>query len=1074
MKILAIRGQNLASLPGFDLELASGALEGAGLFAIVGPTGSGKSTILDAMCLALYQKAPRLDDAPSDTRMAVAGFGQLAQDDIRQLLRRGTSTGSAEVDFKAVDGESYRVRWAFRAPKRKGASVQEEMSLVRLSDGAVLRTSADRKDVFRAHVDSLVGMTWPQFTRTILLAQGRFAEFLRAGENERSALLERLTGTGIFTKISMEIYRRTRLECDELDFLRHAREGLAILPPEQREAIEAECSTLHLALSHAHARAKDASDLLETCRRLEALGKDDVRIRQELDSGRTILATEESNLEEKRDQLAMARQRDLLLAPEIDRARTLDHELEAAREALDESRRRLDSVHADREDLAQRVAAIANQRHAMSARIAVVDGWLAQTSRLAPIAQEWSTVDRLLNQLEAENEKLRRSDQELDRARLELVRSAEELSQAETELAILQNALTAEKAPVLQARIASSESESASLERLRERTRLGDELAELRVVLESSEGMLAQIHQRLPALETAERTAHAMLEVARIASSKDVHTLRSILRDGDPCPVCGSMDHPWRDEESSTGPILSAQEEFHQRAREDLESARHEIIRLETSIQSSRSRIDRLVVQEGFLGGSEDMQRAELEAAVKANPQLSKLDWIVRRLEETLERRRSDQAALERLHQYAHASSRVALKSQTRQHKRKETDALEIRRSEETDHLEGIASDLDAYFGGRAWREYHANDPDYRRKLSDKVTEYVRLRDERSTLARELEVLDGSERTLSEEQPRLEKTRAAALDELERAQTLWQERADERTRILSGRPWREVQAESLERLATLSREAESAESACVGIREGLARSMGALERIATDLDEIRQTSSGLAKRLGIALDGEFDPAKLASETLSAWRTQESRRAQLQALIAQDDRALAQGRELEDKIRSREQIAGRWSVLAREVGSADGKAFRRIAQQLTLENLLERANLELEGLSPRYRLRAVPDSLHFGVEDRESFEEIRPVHTLSGGETFLVSLALALALSSIASGNQAVETLFIDEGFGTLDGAVLTEVVQALERLHATGRQIGIVTHVEELKDQVAARVEVRRTGPGRSAVFVTS
>lgn len=1073
MKILAIRGQNLASLPAFELELATGTLAGAGLFAIVGPTGAGKSTILDTMCLALFQKAPRLDDAPSDTRMAVAGFGQLAQDDIRQLLRRGTTTGFAEVDFKAVDGEAYRVRWGFRAPKRKGAAVQEEASLVRISDGTVLRTSSDRKDAFRAHVDSLVGMTWPQFTRTILLAQGRFAEFLRAGENDRSALLERLTGTAIFTKISMEIFRRMRTECDALDFQRHSRESLAILSSEKREEVVAELSALAHSLPQASTRAKGASDLLELLRRQESLEKDDDGIRRELESCRETIGAQTAELDEKRDLLEMARQRDALLTVDLDRARELDHDLETAASALEESKRRLATVHADREDLAKRLESIRTEHAQMLEKIGILHAWLLQSARLSPIAAQWSTVDRLLAMMAEELEKLRRSDQELDRARLELVRAAEELAAAETELTSLRKGLPQEEAPALQEMIATSESETTSLELLRERTRLHDELVELRTGLVRTENALTEIQSEIPALEVAERTAHAMLEVARIASSNDVHTLRSILKDGDPCPVCGSMDHPWRDGESTSGPVLSAQEEFHQHARVLLEEAQHERIRLETSIQSSRNRLDRLQLQEKRLPPREEARWEAMEEAIAADPGLQRMDWIAQRLEDALQCRRGAQGALERLHRYEQARSRVALKSQTRQHKRKETDALESRKSEEEDCLESVATDLDAYFGGRAWRDYHASDPEYRQKLSTKVTEFLRIHDEHSALVRELEVRAERERTLSEDLPRLERSRHLALDELEKAQGQWQEKQEERSLLLSGRPWREVQEESKERVDRLLRETEATETAFGQNRERLARLEGSLSRIAADLASTRVASQTQLESLGIDPDEPFDPQKVANDALAKWRTLESRRAQLDAILAQDDRAIGHGRELEAKIQLQEELAVRWTRLSREVGSADGKSFRRIAQQLTLEHLLERANRELTGLSPRYRLRAVPDSLHFGVEDRESFEEIRPVHTLSGGETFLVSLALALALSSLASGNQTVETLFIDEGFGTLDGAVLTEVVQALERLHATGRQIGIVTHVEELKDQVAARVEVRRSGPGRSTVVVT-
>ena len=177
-------------------------------------------------------------------------------------------------------------------------------------------------------------------------------------------------------------------------------------------------------------------------------------------------------------------------------------------------------------------------------------------------------------------------------------------------------------------------------------------------------------------------------------------------------------------------------------------------------------------------------------------------------------------------------------------------------------------------------------------------------------------------------------------------------------------------------------------------------------------------------------------------------------------------------DLQSEIDKQSAIAAKWGNLSAAIGSANGNAFKIIAQQFTLEALLVEANRELSIITPRYSLRMLGESMHFGVVDHDSFGELRPVHTLSGGETFIVSLALALGLSRMAGGELTVESLFIDEGFGTLDADTLRCVMVALSSLHAQGRKVGLITHVEEMKEQIPVRIEVVKMGQGTSRVEV--
>jgi exonuclease SbcC len=182
-------------------------------------------------------------------------------------------------------------------------------------------------------------------------------------------------------------------------------------------------------------------------------------------------------------------------------------------------------------------------------------------------------------------------------------------------------------------------------------------------------------------------------------------------------------------------------------------------------------------------------------------------------------------------------------------------------------------------------------------------------------------------------------------------------------------------------------------------------------------------------------------------------------------VARADRQVALGEQ--------HRVSHVWRSMADLIGSSDGKKFRVFAQSLTFDALLEQSNSHLREISSRYALMRVPGSdLELQVVDHDMADEVRPVTSLSGGESFLVSLALALGLSTLGNPRARVETLFIDEGFGTLDADTLDVALASLEALQASVRQVGLISHVSGLADRLAARIVVQRQGPGRSRVLV--
>ncbi|MCA9554755.1 MAG: hypothetical protein KC933_32295 [Myxococcales bacterium] len=196
-------------------------------------------------------------------------------------------------------------------------------------------------------------------------------------------------------------------------------------------------------------------------------------------------------------------------------------------------------------------------------------------------------------------------------------------------------------------------------------------------------------------------------------------------------------------------------------------------------------------------------------------------------------------------------------------------------------------------------------------------------------------------------------------------------------------------------------------------------------------------------------------------------------ADLRGRLTRDDRARAALAALLPRIEAQRASLELWAELNQLIGSADGKKLRTFAQGLTLDVLVEQANLHLQELRPRYNLRRVAgQAMELAVVDHDLGDEVRFIATLSGGERFLVSLALALGLSTLSSKSVRIESLFIDEGFGSLDRGTLEVALATLDQLQAEGRTVGIISHIAELSERIGYRVEVRPTGPGTSEVRV--
>ncbi len=985
MKILAIRGRNLASLEGdFEIDFTVEPLLSAGIFAISGPTGAGKSTLLDTMCLALFARTPRTDQAKeNNVKLQDVSNEQLSQSDPRFLLRRGTSSGFAEVDFMALNGHRYRTRWSVaRARDKENGRLQNpRLALYNLDKEE--EEQGTRSDL-QARIIDLIGLTFEQFTRSVLLAQNDFSTFLKAEQGEKASLLEKLTGTELYSAISRQIFERNARAKEAFDLIQTRIQGIELLTDEEENDLRIRLAGTEKELQRVEKAKAEQQALQEAVRSIEQ--QITIRQRQQKEAAdKLVHATElltvarheyEKGVEEQQQSEARFKS----LQQEILQARKLDIQLDAAIRDLSHSEQQLKNVTLRKGEAEKKYqAAILRQKLGME-EIARLTAWRERYKEKESIAEQLSALLLHLDAASAARSGVEAANRSIEMLRQEVVALNKQLAGLQQTSANKQQALK------------QAEEDYRSLE---EKLKAVDASA-----LDKQIEKLRQEREQL------------LIEQARLEASGNIKDLRGRLQDGQPCPVCGSTHHPFVNQ-APVAPVSTLTLQL-----QDLSNKK------ETYIAHTRH-LARL--QQQLLQLHKEL--ADSEAACKDMIGKQQLSVSRQEREETIVKEQSVQ-------------------------------------------LTQSLSAADLLFGNGEWQKAWLRNPETFRKT---LTDFARQWHENTEKLHQLERQESAQKaeceSLASFLPSLEKQAEESGQLHEKNRAAFSSLQAERKKLLNGRSADSVEQEYIRRMEELNERLKKL-SATQTEQSGIAdQTRGIADQIAKDLTE---ASADLLRRKA-ALD-KWTADYLDSsggeplEVILSRYTQEKTELAFRLRTQTENKAKVSG--LQEELNVRRTESERWAKLNELAGSADGAKFRRIAQGYTLDILLNYANVQLRELTRRYRLERVPETLALQVIDRDMCDEVRTVHSLSGGESFLVSLALALGLSSLSSNRMRVESLFIDEGFGSLDAETLRVAMDALESLRTQGRKIGVISHVQEMTERIPVRICVNRAGNGRSFLEV--
>lgn len=1211
MKILAIRLKNLASLAGpFEIDFTAEPLASAGLFAITGPTGAGKSTLLDALCLALFGAVPRLGDT-GQAKMPDAD-SDISIGDPRTLLRRGTGGGYAEVDFVGVSGRRYRARWeANRARDKASGKLQNSrQSLIDLDSDQLL---ASQKTEYKTQLELSLGLNFEQFTRAVLLAQSEFSAFLKANDNERSELLEKLTDTALYTQLGRRAFDKAKDARDAHKQLQDQATGVVPLAAEARAELDQQFDAAQQQLKAQQAQLKQLElqhtwlkELREWQERQLAATEQLQRAQAEWDT-QAPQRQDLSRLEQlapQRHQFARQAELNTVLAPLAEQiqshsqqqaelhtrqeqaqqqqasaqtalAAALKHQGDAApllRQAFEEQSTlaHLTKALAKRtEDKQQHETACAEgqsqlnglleKQRQVAERLQRLATELDRSAALAPLSDAWSAYRDRLQQLMLIGNRLNKGQAELPQLEQRATAAVEQFTQQREALDLLYQEAgaephaVAEQIQLLASLLQDNRKQQRAFEDL---TRLWDsqqqldqQASALTQKLTDAQQQREQLNQTglhtKAELAIAEQTltvTKQLLERQRLARSASVEELRAQLQDDQPCPVCGSHEHPYHQPEALLQSLGRHDENEEATAQKAVDTLKEKLTELRGEVGGLIAQQKEYLQQQEQLATHQQALKPSLEAhplaATLFNQDAAKrsawLDQQLSQLTQSITQDEQRQAALLNLQQNA---GRLQQQVQAAQEASQQARQLLVDQQRElasdrerleqelnaftsllpADTLEGLRAEpaatfmqLDQQVSQRLEQLGHQRDELAEQQERQQAIEKEQTHQQHRQ--QQLEALVQQVTELATQQQAAQQTLSALLGEHSSAEQ-WQQHVDQAVTLSrqnetdANQQLQAIHNARLQLTADLKalherQQALQAEQHSLDTRisewralhpelddEGLNRLLAYDDAQVSQLRQQLQHSEKAVEQAKVLLqereqrlaehqalhNGNLDTEALDS-ALASLNQQlaegEKQCAELRARQSEDQRRQDANQAFAEQIAKAYDEWQRWARLNALIGSATGDTFRKIAQAYNLDLLVHHANVQLRQLVRRYRLKRGGSMLGLLVMDTEMGDELRSVHSLSGGETFLVSLALALGLASMASSTLKIESLFIDEGFGSLDPESLQLAMDALDGLQTQGRKVAVISHVQEMHERIPVQIQVKRQGNGLSTLEV--
>lgn len=1212
MQILKLSFENINSLKGaWTIDFQAPDFR-SGIFAIVGPTGSGKTTILDAICLALYGHTPRI--------------GSITQN-ANEVMNRDCDSCRSSLEFQTLSGR-YRATWSQKKQKnfdKTGKYGQVVSTMEKFEDGCWIPiTDGSKVTSKKQEVQKIIGLSFDQFKRSVMLSQGDFAAFLKSKPNEKAQTLEQITGTQIYSLLSTKVYdlaeEQKKLFEDkqrEVELSPVLDDAVVLTKQEQLKGITEEAKVLEIQISKIEKESRWISETAELRNqflrvkaelerlkenRNEFFRKENVvRLAEHAQNILPIFNTliDKQSLREDSIKEKSAAENELVNATKS--LKEKDFNFKAAEEAL------------NNENLQKpKKLALFSQIESLDAEISP----LIKSSRLAQeekIKLENETADCKdhLNKAKEDIRKLEEDREKRDLERKEDIKGAflyqrkDELRDCKITAETLSAALAdAEgKADKASETVKSQEKEAEAL-RIR-KEKIASVIEADKVLLKEAEKRLSEIldgktldeltqeqlsfSEQIPLLEAVKSALKAVCdqkeeivrqedvmqrdsaeldnwsskkegyekeiqsltsrqeELEALVQIDELTKVRAELKEGEPCPVCGSLEHPFAanlpPEVATAKERLAVVKEESTDLQKNQKEADRKIDVLKDRILVSEKRLkelrknldlaeEELTLKCGRAGLTREGVTEEA-AAVLITKKESLLIDIKKRIAKARDAESKAAAAKEKIAgttEELHRAEMVFSNAQTKFESAKSLLAqAQTGREKARTELEQFWRKTAKEYGSVITDgELFAHNPELFKRWIAKAAKYEELLESCREIENSLAIKKGTLPGLVESVERLEKSSREKSDQAAELQTELKTKQLQRDKLF-GTKLVEIERKAYERL--LSQLAEAKDQAYENLSKARSVQAAAEQRLKTaeqrsaeaeknllsaktewtdalkkekfeseedwrrarldseaiialhkEITDYKAQSRSAADRFSEADKklAEKESQKLTDKSLEVLEAEKreasaekekllEQKGELQKELKTDEEARIKRAGIEDELKKLKHQVAVWDRLNTLVGSSSGDKYRRYVQSLVLLTLLKNANVELTKLHSRYRLAKGGGDMEIKVIDSDLADQERPTDNLSGGETFIVSLALALGLAQMASNNVRIDSLFLDEGFGTLDDDSLEKALNALSSLNAQGKTVGLISHVDQIKERIPSKIVVRRSAqPGVS------
>ncbi|OTG80484.1 hypothetical protein B9T33_08630 [Acinetobacter sp. ANC 5054] len=1196
MKILSIRIKNLASLGGEHfIDFEAQPLLNAGLIAITGKTGAGKSTILDAMCLALFNQIPRFKH--SDAKLLDNdGTTSISTNFTSNILRRGTTQGFAELNFMAQDQKIYSARWEVKRSHNKvNGKLQKATRTLRcLSDGNIV---ADRATTFDESIKRITQLSFAQFTRAVLLAQSEVTAFLQARDDDRAELLEYLTNSSIFAKIGALAFRKKEDISQQRRKLEDVVGHLELLSEEQ-------ITQLHTDFSQAQYRFKQTElqlqqhqqeqkwfeqqtklnvdiqqrqQLLEQCKQqLLNLAPEHAQL-QQLDRFATIrssvaaqqkLQLEQSQYSQKvqvmQQQFAIVEQNHLI---ESQRFQQVDEQFSSQQHFEQQHYQALNQVRQSVEqrkfiktafeqgldvlERQQNALIPLNQQHAQflqtiqqqdveiqqiqqqlntSQPFSVLDDGLnAHIQQLNQFNQQYSLLSQRIGHMETAQQNLI----ELNNQHTELFKQFGSVENIEAKLTESNQLLANNQQKQKQSALIQQKLESW-LELKQSTAQIQHKQHEAETILQTTQQQTELSEIQFKQAQSEREQLQHLLQQQRLLHAENIEQLRETLVDQQPCSVCGSTEHPYAlehpdlskalfqlQEQQEQQALLSEKQYFEQwqqhlkqfnqqlaaqqQLKHQLEQAQQQIQRLQTEVNSAMSHAELVLnleqtdaqlraVVDSFISNLLKQQQAFIEqnsTYAQALKQLNQLNLDIQNLEHVLNQ-------LQQLHHQVEHLFNIESRIKALSEQQPEVAAQQLiqqltTRSDQLQQLQHIQNQQQQLTQQSALLDEKISQLKVKIEESTRHNQHLRQQGiENNDQAAEA-IFAMCQTQISKPHEWL-----AQFDQSRLA--LQNQHQQAKVHFSSIHQHFEQQRQQLDQLKTQTQQVEQQH---IQVQQDIQHWLNAhadfnhdllielnqipiqhVQALRVKLQQAEQAQYEAQSSLKVLQD-QFEQHQTQQPKLSLtelhtqlevlqaqFEQQQNERDALKVKIEMHQQTLIKQQQFANEIAKIQIEETRWNKISSLIGDAKGKDFREFAQQYNLDILVEYANQQLALLSQRYTLKRLENSLSLGIIDHDMDGELRSVSSLSGGESFLTALALSLAIANMASGSMKIESLFIDEGFGTLDASSLHMVMNALDQLQNQGRKVVLISHIQEMHERIPVQIQVNPVGAGASTIEI--